>query len=66
MIIVSLSYCIQWAYDLKFYQVIGPDWLIQDRYNIAANKEQLSTRTIPVYELVVRKNAAKLQRLGRD
>ena len=29
---VSLSYCIQWAYDLKHYQVIGPDWIAQDRY----------------------------------
>ena len=41
---VSLSYCIQWAYDLKFYQVIGPDWVTQDRYDIAAKTEQISTK----------------------
>jgi uncharacterized protein (TIGR03435 family) len=37
---VSLSYCIQWAYNVKFYQVSGPDWLIQERYDIIAKVEQ--------------------------
>src|ERR1700733_7280609 len=35
---VPLRYCIEWAYDLKDYQVSGPDWIKNDnRYDIVAN-----------------------------
>ncbi len=35
---VPLRYCIEWAYDLKDYQVSGPDWIRNDnRYDIVAN-----------------------------
>jgi uncharacterized protein (TIGR03435 family) len=35
---VPLRYCIEWAYDLKDYQVSGPDWIKSDnRYDIVAN-----------------------------
>jgi uncharacterized protein (TIGR03435 family) len=40
MLNVSLSYCIQWAYSVKFYQVEGPDWVKQQRYEIVAKTEQ--------------------------
>lgn len=89
---VSLSYCLQWAYNVKFYQVAGPDWIVQQRYDViakteqSAGKEQLrtmlqalladrfrlrlhrETRIEPVYALVARKGAAKLQqsKSGQD
>lgn len=35
---VPLRYCLEWAYDLKDYQVSGPDWIKNDnRYDIIAN-----------------------------
>ena len=35
---VPLRYCIEWAYDLKDYQVLGPEWIKSDnRYDIVAN-----------------------------
>jgi len=35
---VPLRYCLEWAYDLKDYQVAGPDWIKSDnRYDIVAN-----------------------------
>jgi len=33
---VSLGTCIDWAYDVKDYQVSGPGWLGTDRYDIVA------------------------------
>jgi len=33
---VSLSACLQWAYDVKEFQVSGPAWLSKDRYDIVA------------------------------
>jgi uncharacterized protein (TIGR03435 family) len=32
----TLAYIVGWAYDLKRYQVSGPDWLTSERYHIAA------------------------------
>jgi uncharacterized protein (TIGR03435 family) len=32
----SLSFLIQWAYDLKFYQVSGPEWLKSQFYEVQA------------------------------
>ena len=33
---VSISFCIQWAYSVKFYQISGPRWLVDERYDIVA------------------------------
>ena len=34
---VPLRYCLEWAYDLKDYQVYGPDWIVsENRYDIVA------------------------------
>jgi uncharacterized protein (TIGR03435 family) len=32
----SLRSCIRWAYDVRDYQISGPDWLASQRYDIAA------------------------------
>ncbi|MGD0497357.1 MAG: TIGR03435 family protein [Bryobacteraceae bacterium] len=32
----TLSACMQWAYDVKDYQISGPGWLSEDRYDIVA------------------------------
>ena len=35
---VPLRYCLEWAYSLDDYQIVGPDWIKNDeRYDIAAN-----------------------------
>jgi uncharacterized protein (TIGR03435 family) len=35
---VSLRYCLEWAYDLKDYEIEGPDWInYANRYDIVAN-----------------------------
>ena len=86
----GLSFCIQSAYNVKFYQVSGPDWLISDRYDIIAKKEgrsgnaqlmemlqtlladrfslrlQRETRIVPVYQLVEKSRAVKLNRASPD
>src|SRR5581483_10438235 len=36
---VSLSSSIQWAYDVRPYQISGPDWLRDQRYDIAAKAD---------------------------
>jgi uncharacterized protein (TIGR03435 family) len=36
----SLSFCIQWAYNVKFYQVSGLDKLTRQRYDIIAKTER--------------------------
>jgi len=33
---VNLSGCIQWAYEVKAYQISGPDWLGSKRFDILA------------------------------
>ena len=33
---VSLASALQWAYGLKEYQVLGPDWRFSERFDIAA------------------------------
>jgi uncharacterized protein (TIGR03435 family) len=37
---VSLSYCIQWAYKVRSYQVSGPDWVNREQYDILAKSDQ--------------------------
>jgi uncharacterized protein (TIGR03435 family) len=35
---VPLRFCLEWAYDLKDYEVSGPDWIkSENRYDIVAN-----------------------------
>lgn len=35
---VPLRFCLEWAYDLKDYEVTGPDWIkSENRYDIIAN-----------------------------
>jgi uncharacterized protein (TIGR03435 family) len=36
MLNVRMSTCIRWAYDVKDYQVSGPNWIENERYDIAA------------------------------
>jgi uncharacterized protein (TIGR03435 family) len=36
---ISLRSCIRWAYDMRDYQISGPDWLASQRYDIAAKSE---------------------------
>ena len=33
---INLRTCVQWAYNLKDFQVTGPDWTNYDRYDIVA------------------------------
>jgi uncharacterized protein (TIGR03435 family) len=32
----NLKYCLQWAYNLKSWQISGPDWISTERYEIVA------------------------------
>jgi uncharacterized protein (TIGR03435 family) len=32
----SLSFCIQWAYSVRFYQISGPEWISRSRYDVIA------------------------------
>jgi len=35
---VPLRYCLEWAWDLKDYEISGPDWIkSENRYDIVAN-----------------------------
>lgn len=36
----SLGFAIQWAYDLEFYQISGPAWLTDDRWDIQAKTQE--------------------------
>ena len=40
----GLNFCIQSAYNVKFYQVSGPHWLVSERYDIIAKTERRSSR----------------------
>jgi uncharacterized protein (TIGR03435 family) len=86
----SLKSLLMTAYGVKGYQVSGPPWLDNERFNIAAKvpagatKEQVlvmwqsllaerfqlklhrETREIPIYELVIGKNAPKLKESAPD
>ncbi len=37
---VSLKSALQWAYGMKEYQVFGPAWISDERYNISAKAAQ--------------------------
>jgi uncharacterized protein (TIGR03435 family) len=40
----SLKDAIRYAYQVKFYQVIGPDWLASERFDISAKLPEGATR----------------------
>jgi uncharacterized protein (TIGR03435 family) len=40
----GLNFCIQSAYNVKFYQVSGPGWLTSERYDITAKTERRSSK----------------------
>ena len=44
---VTLRSSIQWAYDVKEFQVVAPDWLTADRYDITAK----SSESVPIEQL---------------
>lgn len=41
----SLSFAIQWAYDVRFYQVAGPEWLKEARYDIQAKPPRVASES---------------------
>jgi uncharacterized protein (TIGR03435 family) len=41
----SLNFLIQWAYDVPFYQVSGPDWMKDQRYDIQGKPPASSSET---------------------
>jgi len=41
----SLSYCIQWAYGVKFHQISGPAWLASERFDIFAKTDVPATES---------------------
>lgn len=87
---VSMSSCIQWAFGVKDYQVSGPSWLDDERYDIVAKTTSPSpddrmrvmlqallaerfklklhheAKELPVFDLVVAKNGAKLRKADGD
>src|ERR1700733_12491498 len=40
----SLSFCMQWAYNVRFYQISGPDRITQDRYDVIAKTDQPASK----------------------
>jgi len=41
----GLAFCIQWAYNVRFYQVSGPAWITEIRYDILARTERPVTQS---------------------
>lgn len=39
----TLATCIRWAYKLNVYEIEGPDWMTQERFDIAAKPENAAT-----------------------
>jgi uncharacterized protein (TIGR03435 family) len=63
---VPLRYCLQWAYDLRDYEISGPDWIkSENRYDIVANasgpasdnemKQMLQTLLTERFQIVMHK-----------
>lgn len=44
---VTLRSCIRWAYDIRDFQLAGPDWLGSDRYDITAK----ASESVPITRL---------------
>src|SRR5262249_35906513 len=44
---VTLRSCIRWAYDVKDFQIVAPDWLTADRYDITAKNSE----SVPIERL---------------
>jgi len=67
---VPLRYILEWAYDLKDYQVVGPDWIIaDDRFDIIAKADGPATeeQMRPMLQaLLIDKLQMKVHRETRD
>jgi len=44
---VTLRSCIRWAYDVREFQLVAPDWLTADRYDITAK----TSESVPIERL---------------
>lgn len=53
----GLGFCIQWAYNVKFYQVSGPAWLTDLRFDILAKSE--NPATLPQLKLMLQRLLAE-------
>src|SRR2546423_5141324 len=40
----SLGDCVQWAYEVKEYQLTGPDWMYGDKYEITGKSAGPASR----------------------
>lgn len=40
----SLSFCMQWAYNVRFYQISGPNQITQDRYDVIAKADRPASK----------------------
>jgi len=66
---VPLRYAIEWAYDLKDYEISGPDWIKADeRYDIIANSPGASEAQMRqmLQTLLVQRFQMKLHRETRE
>ncbi len=70
MVNVPLRFCLEWAYDLKDYQLSGPDWIKnENRYDIAASapgasendmRQMLQTLLLERFKITVHKETKNL------
>jgi uncharacterized protein (TIGR03435 family) len=40
---VSLNSCLKWAYGVKDYQILGPQWLASEKYDVVAKTDRPAT-----------------------
>jgi len=63
----SLSFCIQWAWSVRFYQISGPDWISRSRYDVTAKTGTPSTSERQLKEMMQALLANRFRlRLHRD
>lgn len=65
----SLLDCIQWAYDVREYQVLGPDWLGAERYDIAAKSGgpvERSQMRLMLQSLLAERFGLSLHRVSKE
>lgn len=63
----SLSFCIQWAWSVRFYQISGPDWISRSRYDVTAKTGTPSTSETQLKEMMQALLADRFHlRLRRD
>lgn len=70
---VPLRYALEWAYDLKNYEIAGPEWIkVADRYDIIAKAggptadDAIETRDLNVYVLAQGKGEPKVKPASPD